>query len=192
MRIKMTLLSDAVFGNGRSIPGQEDISVLFDEKGFPYLKGSTWKGIFREELNNILLWNGRSEKEADGILTELLGCSGDTRISDDGKIRFSDLRIPDGVRAAVLSQEGIDPEETKEAFSYIRTFTAIDVNGMTKAGSLRNCRCLKKGLVFYGEVDCPKESWQMVEDVLGLIKWAGTLRSRGFGKVKMECVKEGK
>ena len=54
MKIKMTLLSDVVFGNGMSIPGQEDISVLVDGKGFPFYKGGTFKGVFREELERYL------------------------------------------------------------------------------------------------------------------------------------------
>ena len=47
MKIKMELLSDTILGNGMSIPGAEDISVLHDEYGFPYYKGSTFKGVLR-------------------------------------------------------------------------------------------------------------------------------------------------
>lgn len=36
--IEMTLQSDAVFGNGLSIPGGEDIATQMDDAGFPYLK----------------------------------------------------------------------------------------------------------------------------------------------------------
>ena len=46
LKIKMQLISDVVFGNGMSIPGGEDISILCDEQGFPYYKGGTFKGIF--------------------------------------------------------------------------------------------------------------------------------------------------
>ena len=56
MKIKMELLSDAIFGNGMSVPGGEDISVLRDMYGFPYYKGSTFKGVFREELYRYLEW----------------------------------------------------------------------------------------------------------------------------------------
>ena len=65
MKIKMELLSDAIFGNGMSVPGGEDISVLRDMYGFPYYKGSTFKGVFREELYRYLEWtqNPNSKKE---------------------------------------------------------------------------------------------------------------------------------
>ena len=45
MKIKMELLSDTIFGNGMSVPGGEDISVLHDKHGFPYFKGTTLKII---------------------------------------------------------------------------------------------------------------------------------------------------
>lgn len=56
MRIRMQLLSDAIFGNGMSVPGGEDLSVLTDEYGFPYYKGGTFKGVFREALEQYLFW----------------------------------------------------------------------------------------------------------------------------------------
>ena len=54
MKIKMELKSDGIFGNGITIPGGEDLSVQCDTYGFPYYKGSTFKGIFREELFRYL------------------------------------------------------------------------------------------------------------------------------------------
>ena len=57
--IEMTLQSDAVFGNGLSMPGGEDIATQMDDQGFPYLKGNTMKGLFREELINLLAWTGK-------------------------------------------------------------------------------------------------------------------------------------
>ena len=41
LKIRMQLISDVVFGNGESVPGGEDISVLRDKYGFPYYKGGT-------------------------------------------------------------------------------------------------------------------------------------------------------
>ena len=72
MKIRMQLLSDTIFGNGASIPGEEDISVLRDERGFPYYKGGTLKGIFREELIQYLLWNDKSEEELQAVQKQLL------------------------------------------------------------------------------------------------------------------------
>ena len=44
LTIEMILESDAVFGNGLSIPGGEDIATQMDDQGFPYLKGNFPRG----------------------------------------------------------------------------------------------------------------------------------------------------
>ena len=61
--IEMTLQSDAVFGNGLSIPGGEDIATQMDDAGFPSLKRNTIKGMFREELINFLEKSNYHKKE---------------------------------------------------------------------------------------------------------------------------------
>ena len=73
----------------------------------------------------------------------------------------------------------------KESLTHIRTFTKIGEDGMVKDGSLRSCRCVNKGLFLYSEIKCRPEDESMVKEVLGLIKWIGTMRNRGFGKVKI-------
>ena len=90
MKIKMHLLSDVIFGNGVSVPGGEDISVLRDGNGFPYYKGGTFKGIFREELERYLRWTMTGEAALHARLEELLGSSGNDREAED-KIVFSDF-----------------------------------------------------------------------------------------------------
>ena len=49
-RVTMELLSDTILGSGLSIPGGEDIAVCKYDAGFPYMKGSTLKGLLRESL----------------------------------------------------------------------------------------------------------------------------------------------
>lgn len=192
MKIKMTLLSDTIFGNGISIPGGEDISVLTDEDGFPYYKATSLKGIFREELENLLSWQEKSEEESKSMIIRMLGESGDHNLTDEGKIRFGSFTLSDTVKKLVKQEIGADKEAILRTFSYLRTFTAIEKNGMVKEGSLRSCRCLKKGLIFYGTIDCREEDKELVKQVLSSIKWLGTMRNRGFGQVKLEQVQEGK
>ena len=186
----MRLLSDVVFGNGMSVPGGEDISVLCDEQGFPYYKGGTFKGIFREELVRYFNWTMEDEKQITEKVTRLLGKSGDSNILNDSKLVFSDFQLSDGVKKAMLEEIGEEkPEEILESLSHTRTFTSILEDGTTKEGSLRSCRCINKGLYFYSEVQCQKEEEELVENVLSLIKWVGSMRNRGFGKVKIEVEK---
>lgn len=202
MIAKMTLLSDSVFGNGMSVPGAEDISVLCDKNGFPYYKGSTFKGIFREELERLLGFKGMSAKDIEKKLSELLGKAGDDE-KNEGKIIFSDFGISRNTKERVLaainltgngrksdSADGKRWMEIRAITTNVRTFTAIDDDGIVKKGSLRMARCVDKGLSFYSRIECPEKEQALIEETLGMIKWIGTMRNRGFGHVKISVVTE--
>ena len=51
-------------------------------------------------------------------------------------------------------------------------------------------RCVNKGLYFYSNIECKKEDEQLIEEVCSLIKWIGTMRNRGFGKVQITVMEE--
>ena len=187
LNIKMTLLSDTIFGNGRSIPGQEDISVLRDTNGFPYYRGSTFKGIFREELKRYLGWQGKSVDAIKETCTRLLGSEG-TADETGGNMIFSDLTLSKGVRATVLDVLKDDETAVLDAFTHIRTFTKIGSEGTVDYGSLRMARCVNKDLIFYGSVICEEDDEAQVRDVLSLMKWIGTMRNRGFGHIRVDVV----
>lgn len=181
--VHMQLESDAIFGNGMSMPGGEDISIQTDFRGFPFLKGSTLKGIFREELINYLSWIKKPKEEAVDMVRNLMGESG----SDDTlcrKLVFSDLTLHPDVMRGIEGEEGITRQEITEMLTYLRTFTELE-NGIAKGESLRTARCIRKGLNFYGTCTCVREDAKIVKEVLTLIKRAGSMRSRGFGKVRV-------
>lgn len=183
--IQMHLLSDAIFGNGMSMPGGEDICVQTDQDGFPYLKGSTIKGIFREELINYLSWQQKPEDEIRAAVRAMMGESGSDELDDPRKLNFSDLTVHPEVRRRILEEGGVTPQDIRSMFTYARTFTSLE-DGVAREGSLRTARCIKKGLHFYGECTCHPEDQKTVEQVLGLIKGVGTMRTRGFGKVQIK------
>lgn len=187
MKVLMELMSDTIFGNGISVPGGEDISVLCDDKGFPYYKGGTLKGIFREELKRYLSWKGVGGAEAEETIAKLLGAAGNDT-DDPGKLTFSDFVLPDKVRAAILSEVGDNSSKITETLTGTRTFTAIDDTGTVKEGSLRVARYVNKGLIFEGTVSCRDENEPLVSEVLSMVKWIGTMRNRGFGKVRFSVV----
>ena len=180
IKVKMKLLSDVIFGNGMSVPGAEDISVLHDSNGFPYYKGTTLKGVFREELERYLTWTGETDSEK--VVDRLLGKSGDDKFSE--KLVFNDLLLSEGVRAELLKEIGKNkPNTVLDCLTNLRTFTRINEDGVADTGSLRMARCVNEGLIFYGEIQCDSEDVHLVSKVLGLIKWIGTMRNRGFGNV---------
>ncbi len=184
MKICMTLKSDTIFGNGESVPGAEDIAVLTDDMGFPYYKGATLKGVFREELERYLELKGKSPSETNKITSELLGDSGDNDESS-GKIIFSDLEISDGVKEPIIKELDGKNMYITDLFTNVRTFTEINSQGVVEKGSLRSARCVNKGMKFYGEVKCAEEQKDIVIDVLKMIKGIGTMRNRGFGRISI-------
>ncbi|MCM1057451.1 MAG: hypothetical protein NC517_07590 [Firmicutes bacterium] len=189
MKIRMQLISDAVFGSGESVPGGEDISILSDENGFPYYKGGTFKGIFREEMGNYLAWTMPDEKAARAEMNRLLGAGGDHGVRKEDRLVFSDFALSGYVKRQILSETGGNQADTVlDALSHIRTFTAISPEGIVQEGSLRQCRCINRGLNFYSELRCSRKDEPLVKEVLSLIKWVGTMRNRGFGKVKLTVI----
>ena len=189
MKVKMKLISDVVFGNGISIPGGEDISILCDVYGFPYYKGSTFKGVFKEEMIRYLGWTGLPDAEIDEKVNLLLGKSGDKKKEDHHKLTFSDFTLSDTVRARMLEEIGRDkPEIVTGSLSHLRTFTKLDEQGMAEKGSLRIGRCVNKNLIFYSEINCDNEDREMIQNVLKYIKWVGSMRNRGFGKVQVSVI----
>ena len=190
MKIKMTLLSDVVFGNGMSIPGQEDISVLVDGKGFPFYKGGTFKGVFREELERYLTWvveeQDPKEKKIREELGRLRGQSGSHAAERDDRLVFSDFHLSGSVCRSILEEIPNNKDAVTECLTNMRTFTSVSRQGTAEKGSLRYGRCVDKGLVFYSTIKCAKEDEALVTDVIRSIRWVGTMRNRGFGKVMIE------
>ena len=187
MRIKMELLSDVIFGNGMSVPGAEDTSVLCDDQGFPYYKGSTFKGILREETERYLEWIG--DNEAKYKIEEMFGTEGNDNKTE--QIYFSDFKLSPYVKQTILSEikriedDNSDISEViKECMTNLRTFTSISEDGVAKKGSLRIARCVNKGASFYSDIVCKCEYEELITNVIKSIKWIGTKRNRGFGRVK--------
>ena len=190
MKIKMCLLSDMIFGSGLSLPGGVDILIQTDEHGFPFYKGSTFKGVFREALEQYLAWTDPDDKKkSEKTLKTLLGIGGDKQINNPRKLIFSDFVLSMNVRGAVLD-EGLSQVAVRELFTNSRTFTKVQDEGTVADGSLRTAHCINKNLWFYSEIACAAEDEELIEDVLGTIKWIGTMRNRGFGNVLIEREEE--
>ena len=182
MRVKIELLSDAIFGSGKSVPGGEDISVLHDEYGFPYIGGSSVKGVLHEEIKNYLLWT--EEQNGDDVLKKIFGVAGtkddrnEMQELQNTQIKVSDFKLPIQVRTAVWNELNIYDEKTKiinreqvlDLFTNIRTFTKIK-DGVCEEGSLRNVRCVRSQLIFEGTIFCGEQEEDIVRKGLKYVKW---------------------
>lgn len=183
--VKMELLSDTIFGNGMSVPGEEDISVLTDKQGFPFYKGSTFKGLLREEMSQYLEWCGLNVELIKDLFGE--GKSGeDDLATETRRLVFSDFVMSPHVRQVIYNEIGDNPEKILDCLSNIRAFTRISEEGTADVGSLRYARCINQGLVFYSTITCADTDYMIVKEVLPFVKWIGTLRNRGFGYVSIE------
>ncbi|MCM1082944.1 MAG: RAMP superfamily CRISPR-associated protein [Clostridium sp.] len=182
MKIKMELLSDVIFGNGMGVPGAEDISVQHDDKGFPYYKGMTFKGILREAYERYLAWMGKTTAEINETIAGLFGVSGSE--VETNQLVFTDFTISDYVKNEILKEDGCDnPDFVLDLLSNVRGFTSISDTGVAKEGSMRMARCVNKGLCFYGEITCEAADESILLEVVESIKFIGSMRNRGFGKV---------
>lgn len=166
LRVALELLSDAIFGSGYSIPGGEDIAVVRDEAGYPYIPGTAVKGLLREGMENWLAWTGGDS----AVISEILGEPGWEGVADGRRLALTPLTL-EGERPAAENCFGT------------RVFTALE-NGVAKEGTLRSAACVKRGLCFGGTVICAKEDVQLLTNALSGVKWAGAQRSRGFGRVR--------
>lgn len=167
LHVQMRLLSDTILGAGYSIPGGEDIAVCKDQNGYPYLKGSTLKGLLRESVENWLVWTGGCEADIDA----LMGASGWVGLTDHRRLQFSEFQMQ-------------GPPATPEECYETRTFTSLTDAGTVESGTLRMASCIRRNTIFAGEIDCADEDEALVKNALTSIKWVGTMRSRGFGRVR--------
>lgn len=188
-RIQVKLLTETIFGSGHSIPGSVDLEVVHDEYGLPFMKAKTFKGNFRDAMQDITKFIGN--KKCKRLMEKLLGQE------DDGvnvwrTLKFSDCMLNKNIKNILeygVNKSEINSLEVKEALTEIRSFTSIEDDGSYKEGSLRHMRVVKKDLVFYVDLYCNRE---LLEEELSLIaitskylKHIGTMRTRGKGEV--EC-----
>ena len=193
-KIKVKLITEAIFGSGYSIPGSVDLEIVCDDYGLPYMKAKTFKGNFREAMEDIVRLIG--EERYSFMVDDLLG-KGGLGVNQWRTLKFSDMRLPKGIRTnlekAILEGK-VDSGEVKEALTDVRSFTSVDEDGSSKKGSLRQIRVISKDLVFEVEIHVERE---LTANELGLISMAtrhlrhiGTMRTRGKGEIECSFLKK--
>lgn len=169
--ITLELLSDAIFGSGYSVPGGEDIAVVRDDAGYPYIPGTAIKGLLRESMENWAAWTGEDH------ISEILGEPGWEGVADGRRLTLTPFTLQ--------TEEGKRLPDPEDCFGS-RAFTAME-DGVVKEGTLRSAACVKRGLRFGGAVICAREDEELLTNALAGIKWAGAQRSRGFGRVRISA-----
>lgn len=203
-RVKIELLSDTMPGSGESVPGTIDSDIRYDAYGLPYMNAKTLKGHLREQMEMITAY---SKEMADYPLQELLGASDKEAEKTQGRLKFTDVTLGDGIRSAI--QNAIDTAEHNAAGKENRTVTANDIinaltlttsytsidpsTGIVKDHSLRRERKLRKGLTFYSTLyfdqdgmseEDVKKAEKLLDMSIRAIQHIGTHKSKGMGHVR--------
>lgn len=188
-KIRVKLITEAIFGSGYSIPGSVDLEVVYDDSGLPYMKAKTFKGNFRESMEEIIEIAGNERYVS--ALEGLLGKAG-ANMEQWKILRFSDMRLSQNIRNTLgkaIFEGKLDNEEIKEALTDVRSFTSIDDDGSSKIGSLRRIRVIKKGLIFGVDLHSERELSNIELGLMGAatgnLRHIGSMRTRGKGEV--EC-----
>ena len=186
-QIKIELQSETILGSGESVAGYIDLDVLHDEVGLPYFKGKTLKGRLREEAENIVILQNNifKEEQVDKIF-------GKEDSDKDTAIAFSNCIVSPNIKKAIKGSK-LSAIDILDSLTDIRSFTAMDKDGIALDGSLRHIRVINKGLKLYCDVTLRSE---INNDELLLFKLSvlslrhiGLMCSRGKGNVKCTLLK---
>lgn len=182
------------------LPGSGEGSALIDsdpvvtKDGFPYLPGRTFKGLFKESLQEVLEIEGQ-EKNKDQICTVLFGKSdGD----QEALLKFRNLYLKDwkGIQAQLPAFKAycpgaFEPERITANYTMEIAQTAVDkTDGIALDKSLRNFRAIKPAQEFRGYIEFDSPDVIPYRELLlkagRQLRFAGTKRNRGFGEVEVK------
>lgn len=169
-KLKMTLLSDTIPGNGNGSNGLIDRDIVFDRYGIPYIPAKRIKGVLRQTAENL-----RYSQNYIGLLFGNDGESKGIMIIDNGIIEdydkyYNTLHVINDEINETSEVANDLIEYNKEYFSYLRTQTAVE-NGKARENSVRVSRVLKKGLVFNFDIEITDKyiNLKKVNDILSEI-----------------------
>ncbi len=186
MKIKMTSLSPVLPASGES-SAHVDAEIKYCRYGFPYIQAKTFKGLLRESCLEVCEING----EDHNIVEKLFGKSGS---ETPGILAFNDLRILDydNVERELKQNPTLRNNSVRKFFTVVRRQTSIDdTTGTAKDKSLRNYRLIKEGIDFETTIEnIPYDNEELIRKALLNLRYIGTRRNRGFGKVKFEVLQE--
>lgn len=203
--LKLTLNSDTLIGSGEGYGAVVDSDVVFDDCGIPYIPAKRVKGLLRDSarIAGEMLETAKLELNRCS-LDELFGNPGMDASAD---ISVSNLYVEDyennhkWIDFFINGKdfhEKISKETVIQYFTSLRRSTQIDEDGVAKDHSLRTARVIKRGNVFYGNVELrgtDDADLNKKECLLALacmnLKNIGTKRNRGFGEVKAELKERG-
>ena len=184
--IRVELLSDTCFSSGEVYNSAVDTDIFCDANGIPVIGGKRLKGCIREAAEELRDWGYMIDVE--GIFGARYDKNSVIHISDAKPEQYDQYISELSVRNNPML---VHPSRVLDAFTYIRTQTAVDQEGIADRNTLRSIRVIKKGLVFFAPVKfrCDEEkkreyAGQMVK-ICKVVRHMGLNRTRGMGSVKV-------
>ncbi|WP_040214156.1 RAMP superfamily CRISPR-associated protein [Clostridium polynesiense] len=196
LSIKIELVSEGIFATGAAENAGADIDILKDDLGVPYLKGKTLKGKLREEAEMLKEHlEAMGFFEAQDMFRGLFGKSGDF---SHETLKFSNCKISKGIEERlklIANINHITVDSITKAMTEIRSFTKLDDQGIAEDGSLRKARVIKRGLLLYCRIDCPRDLTNLEKGLLAsavsALRNLGAMESRGKGNVLCRLLEDG-
>ena len=183
-QLKITLRSDLICGSGIGWGNVVDTDVVYDDLGFPYIPARRMRGLFKEAL-----WELEQFELEEIKSTKLFG--DEENEGHSFNLYNAQLENIKELREEVL-QLKLNSIDVLSYYTTIRYQTSIDNNGIAKDKSLRSVRAIKKGNVFYADLECEERDLEVLKKCCKMIKHMGTNRTRGFGEISVTIMDEKK
>lgn len=193
--VKIKTLSDTMPGSGESVLGVIDSDIRYDDCGMPYMTAKTLKGLLREQMEMLQKFNPSYNSE-NIRLSDLLG-GRDIDAGQNGRLKFSDVTVSEGIRRTVeeaIRNEDVSKTEILNALTVTYTYTKIDpVTGTAADHSLRRERMVKKGMLFESVLALDDDGLSeekeelyisFINDAVRALQHIGTHKSKGKGAVR--------
>lgn len=189
MKLKIELLSDLCTYSGDAFNSYVDTDVVYDQFGIPYIPAKRIKGCIRECALELVEFGVADREDYD----TLFGKEGNTRSSFTLGSAYPpsyDDMIED--IESCSDKDLTNSQNVLGLYTYTRTQTAVNRDGIAEPNSLRTIRVVKKGMEFEAELsidpfisDAQKK---LLENAVLLVKHIGCDRTRGLGLIHTSLV----
>lgn len=183
--LRIELITDAIPGSGEGLAGVIDTDISYDEFGLPFIPAKRIKGILRESSRDLEDAGALSQQ---GLTQKIFGEKG-KRVGTDFKI--SDGRLDNYTEIRKFLQYASSNKKVSHIFNreavlgfytYTRSQTTIDKDGVAKEDTLRTFRILRKGLTFKFDIEYPLEYEADITKICKVSRRFGISRTRGTGE----------
>lgn len=180
---RITFFSEWHCSSGLSLGSDLDSMVIKENEMYPFVPGKTMKGLIRDAVESLLLFQGDYEQKRD-LVEDLFGVSNREQ-HKQGCAFFSDATLSEALKVELLKNS------LYKSLYHTKSSTKIDSSGIACTGSLRKIETTIPCELYGTIMDLPENMSSVVQRSLGLIKQLGSNRTRGMGRCLIEPIEKG-